>query len=144
MHDPRAAVYSWSSALAALALGASGCGGDPASPLADCVRGDGFTYEVTVTEGVSPQIAWTPLCRANGLEVVDLEPADPVGGTMWRISFSGRNGLLPGVRYGETPAGATELSGPAKPLEAGHRYGLDVAGLDALGGFVLDVVEFTP
>jgi hypothetical protein len=101
--------------VAALLLSCSG--GMQEVPLEDC---PGDQVDVTVSAGLSPTISWTPAC---GIGSLDLFPT--AGGSSLWVLYTGdqalQNPCHSGIRYGQAPAGALEVTGPV-PLTAGTQY----------------------
>src|SRR5919112_4843126 len=106
-------VFSRSS-IALMAMVAA-CSDSPQEvPLEECPDNQ---VSVTVSEGVTPTISWTPRC---GMASLDLFPS--AGGASLWVLYSGEqaaaNPFHSGIVYGHRPPGALEVTGPA-PLSAG-------------------------
>lgn len=102
--------------LAVLAMAAVACSDDDAtgSSLPECSS----SVNLTVTGGNQPVFSWTPECRlfSVGVELTS------TGEDQWLVvSESGENTIAPGVRYGQTPEGATQAIAP-RNLIPGETY----------------------
>jgi hypothetical protein len=86
-------------------------------PLEECPDNQ---VSVSVSAGVQPIISWTPTC---GMSSLNLFPA--AGGASLWVLYSGsqasENPFRSGIRYGDAPEGALEVTGP-EPLAAGTQY----------------------
>jgi hypothetical protein len=109
--------------------GVWGCGGTT-EPLPACSG----AVSVTVTEGTTPTIAWTPACGAERLAVTGmLPPSLGLGAEQrWSIRADGRL-IEPPVRYGRAPRG-TAVDVPPGQLAAGQTFVVSVGnGFTVLG-----------
>ena len=102
---------------------------------------------ITVTEGLTPTIAWTPLCGVRELlisEVVTDSPA--LAPSLWRWSVSATARLIePPLRYGRQPPGT--LAGSAQPLAVGRTYMVSLSDhpiVDVVGPGVQSSRIFAP
>ena len=84
--------------------------------------GDSVTVAVTTSPGLPPQFSWSPPCLMAEV-AVDSGPA-----LMWVVVNSDTDRILPPVRYGHVPGGATQLVPPQRLTRAaqyrvvvGHR-----------------------
>lgn len=107
--------------LLPLLLGA--CGDDPVSAAA-LPRCGTDALNITVSGALEPVIRWTPACRAHFVRV-----SRAVGPFLvaWDVA-SDTATLVPGVRYGHTPAGARVVT-ESRPLGADTSYYVDVGRL---------------
>lgn len=100
------------------------CGGDsPADPPTPCT-GD---VALTATAKPVPEVAWSPLCGVARLSIF-LPPSTGFLTTLWSIS-SPSGQIASGVRYGQVPPGAVEVT-PAHPLQSGSTVAVGVIGVD--------------
>lgn len=100
------------SALAVLVGFGAACGGDtPIDPPTPC------TAEVTVTATANPlpYVTWSPECGAGRVSM-HIPPSQGLT-PLWYIASS-ESQIRSGVRYGEVPTGATEVT-PAQPILSG-------------------------
>ena len=127
-------VVRWRLIVAAVLLSVSGCGAtEPLSACSDPVS-------ITVSEGTTPRIAWTPACGVERLVVSQAVPPSMGVATVqrWAIRADGRL-IEPAVRYALPPRGAT-VDVPAEPLAAGRPSGVELFGPTVSVGFK----SFTP
>ena len=121
--------------VAALAAGALlGCGDDGTSPSPGCTA----DVEITVLNDPTPYFTWEPACGVAALFVEEIGGAD-----VWYVTATSSAGIASGVRYGETPPGATEVM-EAEPLEDGRTYFVYVARGSASGFVLAGLRSFSP
>jgi hypothetical protein len=98
-------------------------------PLEVC---PGDQVSVTVSGGLSPTISWAPSCGISSLMVYPT-----AGGSALWVLYSGQqaaeNPFRSGIRYGQAPAGALEVTGPVL-LAAGTSYTVIVYRTEAGDG----------
>jgi hypothetical protein len=103
--------------LAFMVLLASCSSGLQDVPFEEC---PGDEVSVTVSGGLSPTFSWAPGC---GMTSLDVFPS--AGGSSLWVLYSGgqavENPFRSGIRYGDAPAGALEVTGPVR-LAVGTEY----------------------
>ena len=72
---------------------------------------------ITVASGPTPQIDWTPACRAQWVWV-----ADSTGANVWGIISDSTNAIEPPVTYGVVPVDQRISGSDADSLRTGMRY----------------------
>ena len=124
-------VQLFASGCVILGAALAGCrGDDPVRPLDVCQP---LGVAISVGEGNSPEITWTPECRASDITVTRLDASGAAETVVWSyrgdgISSFTRDALPPSepnrltspVRFGELPATSSLSSMP--PLTSGHSY----------------------
>ena len=119
-------------ALAVTAL--LGCGEDGTGPSPGCTA----DVEITALNDPTPYFTWEPACGVAALFVEEVGGAD-----MWYVTATSNAGIASGVRYGETPPGATEVT-DAEPLEDGRTYFVYVARGSSSGFVLAGLRSFSP
>lgn len=120
----------------AAALLSAGCGGSTAEPLVACDE----PVLLTLTTGTTPQFTWQPPCLIAKVVVLD-----SVQNVMWDVQAPASS-IPPGVRYGETPEGAQDITPPVA-LIAGRSYAVGVyraTGLQPSQVELLSALAFRP
>jgi hypothetical protein len=94
--------------------------------------------DLAVSESLTPEFTWNPVCRIDRLIVTDLD-ATVGDGILWIIH--GPPFLSP-LRYGTTPAGVT-LDHAAVPIAQGHLILVRAEYLLSSGGRFGENASFT-
>lgn len=132
-------IPRWPALMVAAGLTAGCSDGNDPDTLPECTG----AVSLSVGAGATPAISWSPACR---LFLVLVE--DPTGtGDQWGVLSDSSNAIVPPVRYGTMPPGATRELLPAAPLQPGHEYQLTVfrfTGPEHEDGQVIGQTTFAP
>lgn len=108
------------------------CGCENPQEVEGCL-GD---VELSVLSGNSPSFTWAPECGISNLAVLD-----GAGQVMWGIHGPvGENAIVPPVRFGVSPDGATQ-SAPPQELRVGEGYVVRVFRLHRTSGGELQLIR---
>src|SRR4051812_1236 len=83
---------------------------------------------VYVQTGPAPRFTWSPACSVTQLSVYQTSPAPTT--VKWSITSPG--GINPGVRYGQVPFGARQVT-PPTVLARGHGASVQLVTVDSAG-----------
>jgi hypothetical protein len=123
--------------LAALACGTIAC--DNYIFGLETVRPCDGPVNVYVRTGPAPTFTWSPACSVEQLTVYQTTPAPAT--VKWSITSTG--GINPGVRYGQRPFGARQVT-PPTVLARGQGASVQLVSMDSGRTQVVGGVGFTP